>query len=426
MRPRRAEAYVPTGFRSIAGPLALVDRWKDVPGFLVRLEARRPFYFRLRRRRNDVSLAHVFVAAVTSLFLHFFNAIKEGAFGGFYEAPAPPHPDGFDYYPYERWNPEREEPRYQGNTTWTYMDQNVALTTTPVVLSQVPGSSFWLTVHFLFTLCYSVPRLSFAVEVVALSLTAILPRGVAPAQRTRFPRNLVLTLLLGAVGFGLSLLGAHFRSASGSGIKAHYETRCFDDGGMLISAGQCDRLRNDYDGYGDPSDRGQVIEKQHLLGYFPNPDNPLTTVSLFANVVYYAAFVVTMAALVPLAASTKINAGGETFFAFVRRLGAGGAGGLATARFVLTVFAIVVGALVALTTPLLAFVDASELRVDEFLVFVGLTLLVMIVGGIAQCVSHGSNAARFPWCPPMGDDTRGVRIDEKTGDAAEMERMYSS
>ena len=62
------------------------------------------------------------------------------------------------------------------------------LTHIPLLLSQLPGSNFWLFLHFSFHLCASLSSAAIILETIASSLAELLPN--AWSDRTKLSKNL--------------------------------------------------------------------------------------------------------------------------------------------------------------------------------------------------------------------------------------------
>ena len=80
----------------------------------------------------------------------------------------------------------------------------------PVVLSVQPGATFWLIVHFAFTLCSTLPSSTLIFEVVVSSVAELLPASWV--TRDQFPRSLAVPGVLGLLGFGGSVLALCVRA----------------------------------------------------------------------------------------------------------------------------------------------------------------------------------------------------------------------
>ena len=82
-----------------------------------------------------------------------------------------------------------------------------------VVLSVQPVATFWLVVHFAYTLCSLLPPAALILEVLVSSVTELLPASMA--TRNRFPHSLALPGVFGLLGFVGSIIAIYVRSTAG-------------------------------------------------------------------------------------------------------------------------------------------------------------------------------------------------------------------
>ena len=141
-----------------------------------------PFVIGQHVKETTFAFPAVLLAGVTVFLLNVFNLFK--VFG--FMASLGQLTDAFFFNPFESM---------------------------PVVLSVLPGTTFWLLVHFAFTLCSVLPSTTLVFEVTVGSLAELLPASWA--IRDRFPRSLALPSLLGLLGFGGSVIALYVRPTGG-------------------------------------------------------------------------------------------------------------------------------------------------------------------------------------------------------------------
>ena len=240
---------------------------------------------------------HVFVAVVACFVLNIFNILKVCAFAGYFN-------------------------NLLNTATLRYVHIH-ELETVPVLLSQLPGSTFWLLVYFVYRLGIFLPYLSFTVEVVAVSVTEFFPRYFS-ADRTEFPKNLVLTALLGFFGSIISIV-LQYCSTS-----VHYYR--------------------------------------------------LTHMSSF--LIACSALFIVIGVLVPLAMSRVVNAGRETLLDMVRRQGARS---WANSRYTITILIVFLSGSLAYFLPRIAYFAGGLLLLNMNGVAALVTIVIIMIS--AQCVS---------------------------------------
>ena len=277
-------------------------------------------------------IPHVLTAAAVCFLLNILNSLKVAAFISNYrslEGSAP-----YKTNPYKYWD---------------------GLHSSAVVLSQQPASIFWLLANFTFLLGCSLPSLSFAVETVAISLAEFLPGCMA--HRTKFPQNLILTVALGIIGFGLSVV------------------RLFVDVSLWANS---------------------MYENLHFV---------------FCMVIF-----LTITILVPMSLSKVVNAGRETLFDFVRRQGSQS---WAKARQRLTFMMVIIAGVAALLMQfflcnypklyLFQTLSISYLypwrdyaQVTLGLVTLIVVSLIVVIVAVVQIILYCRQGSRYPCCLSVG------------------------
>ena len=229
-----------------------------------------------------------------------------------------------------------------------------------VSLTQIPASSFWLLLQYLYLLCVSAPFYSFTLETVAFSLAECIPYQSFPrlkilASRTKFPENLILPGFLGLVGIVISI---------------------------------CEMKSRAYDA------KSQV--------YF----------TLYIS--FYLVLTFILVVILPLSFRKSFNRGRQDLLSFMSRHGRRGK--------VLNIVTIVISVLLSFVFFVGLCVIQAIVRGHEggqlsdaiFICFV-----MLIVGIVLQVILHIRNPANHPWCSPLGpemDHTGVMPLDDEIGD----------
>ena len=143
--------------------------------------------------KNKFALPYVFFSGLAFYVTLTLNTLKFGGFFGFYHELL--QLDRLTYQQRERiWSFQ-----WRFESWWHRGDD---LTHIPLLLSQLPGSNFWLFLHFSFHLCASLSSSAIILETIASSLAELLPN--AWSDRTKLSKNLPLTGALCLLGFGVS------------------------------------------------------------------------------------------------------------------------------------------------------------------------------------------------------------------------------
>ena len=242
------------------------------------------------------------------------------------------------------------------------------LMTVPALLSLLPLSRVWLIIYLLSRLSCAIPGLSLGVEILASSLAECLPKPLA--DRTKLPQNLILSVILVILGF-LGSLGLLFVGSS------------------------------DFHTDNDSPWQGLIWSLNGLH-----------------TLVYLFALYLISSTVLPLAISKVASAGHDNLCDFIERQGAIK---LASARKGVTIFCIVMMAIVIFVLP----VGIAEIH-DQLWVFANFHLItehyskivilvvpavIMIVVAIIQAVLICFERSRHPCCPPLGRITVPEKVE---------------
>ena len=291
--------------------------------------------------KRTFPLPHVAAAAALSFAFYVLNICKFGALSGHYTVLV--SPEIRDFFIYSDLGP------------------------IPVLLSQLPGSTFWLIVHFLFNICARLPALSFAMETIAVALTELLPRFLG--HRTELPRNLIVTIVLSLFGSALTIVFKYINTG--------------------------------------------LVEKHQWRWTLLN----------YLEIIYYLALYLVAVILVPLSLSKVANAGRQTLLDFVRDQGGPS---WAKARKRAAIATVVIAcfsgwASLYLATGLWGQVDkliSSGSAAYVGIIF-GVILLIVVGAALVQVVLFRLHESRFPCCRSVGET-----VDrEETADGVELGTM---
>ena len=137
------------------------------------------------------ALPYLIISGLVFFTSATLNVIKVGAFQGFFQDTMQRNP---------------MTPQWSVGWSWHNYEKN----SIPVLLSRLAGSNFWLIINFSYHLCTILPSSCLILEMIASSLAEILPN--AWSERTKFPRNMLVTGILGLLGFSLSMIILRFPS----------------------------------------------------------------------------------------------------------------------------------------------------------------------------------------------------------------------
>ena len=282
------------------------------------------------------SFCHILVTFVLFITLSMIHAVKTSGFLGFYKS-------------IEKYG-------------IFFNEDGFVLTSIPALLTQTYPAQFWLLLHYISVILSWCLPLSFAVEVVATSITEAVTCRVI--SRTKVPDSLILTVGLGVLGFFLSLLMLFLSTA---------------DELPLMNWGN----------------RYKLQEWQELF---------------YLVFLFFITF-----AIVPQGLSRVANIGREDFLSFMSNQGPASQPGSPDSQFGCSwgrarkVIAIIGLFLLGISVPFMLFVIARielgwiirERSIFGIIILCAALLIVTLIA-IVHCFSYRRDPSKYPCCLPFG------------------------